>query len=58
MHGGLLANAKVKEAEIVATITRADGTIEELGRLSYYHRNPLKRWWGNFRIYLKRGPKR
>jgi hypothetical protein len=34
----------IKEAEICAVITRADGTQVQLGRVAYYHRNPLKRW--------------
>lgn len=32
-----------REASIEATVIRADGTREELGVVSYYHRNPLKR---------------
>ena len=33
----------VSEASIAATVIRADGTIEELGVISYYHKNPLRR---------------
>jgi hypothetical protein len=36
-------DAKVKEMEISAIITRADGTIENLGTIQYWHKNPLKR---------------
>ena len=37
-------NAKsLVEATIEATVIRADGRREELGVVSYYHRNPLKR---------------
>jgi hypothetical protein len=37
-------NAKsVVEASIEVTVIRADGTREEHGVVSYYHRNPLKR---------------
>lgn len=25
-------------------ITRADGTVEDLGVTGYWHRNPIKRW--------------
>lgn len=40
------ANQKVKEASITATIFRADGTVEQLDVIGYYHRNPLRRlWW-------------
>jgi hypothetical protein len=35
---------QAKEASISATITRADGSIEQLGVISYWHKNPLKRW--------------
>jgi hypothetical protein len=40
-------NAKVKphEIEIRAVVRRADGTVEDLGRVSYYHKNPILRWW-------------
>lgn len=26
-----------------AVVTRADGTIEDLGIIAYYHKNPIKR---------------
>lgn len=47
ISGGLLAHAKAREASIEATITRADGTVEHLGVISYWHRNPLVRAWRN-----------
>jgi hypothetical protein len=37
------ANLNAKEIQLVATITRADGTVEELGVIDYYHQNPFKR---------------
>lgn len=37
-------NQGVKSAEICAIITRADGTVENLGCISYYHKNVFKRW--------------
>lgn len=37
------AKSHLREASIEATVIRADGTREELGVVSYYHRNPLKR---------------
>jgi hypothetical protein len=43
-------------AEVSAVVTRADGTIEDLGLISYYHRNPLKRWWVNKR-HARKGEK-
>ena len=41
--GGLLTHAKAREARITAVVTRADGRVEDLGTLSYWHRNPLRR---------------
>jgi hypothetical protein len=38
-----LASSKVKQMELSARIIRADGTIEELGTIQYWHKNPLKR---------------
>jgi len=32
-----------KSAEMSMTIIRADGKREELGVVSYYHKNPIKR---------------
>ena len=33
----------VVEASIAAVVIRKDGTREDLGVVSYWHRNPLKR---------------
>jgi hypothetical protein len=39
------AQAKsVLEASAEITVIRADGTIEKLGEVGYYHRNPWKRF--------------
>lgn len=38
--------SKVREASIQAVIIRKDGSREDLGVVSYWHRNPFKRlWW-------------
>jgi len=37
------AKGGVKEATIAAVVIRADGTREDLGVVSYYHKNPLRR---------------
>jgi hypothetical protein len=29
---------------VEAVIIRADGTREDLGRVAYWHRNPIRRW--------------
>jgi hypothetical protein len=39
----ITSTAKVKQMEISAIVTRADGTIEDLGTIQYWHKNPLKR---------------
>lgn len=38
-----VAQTNAKELQLIATIRRADGTIEELGVIDYWHRNPIKR---------------
>lgn len=40
--GGLVASGATS-ASITAVVTRADGRVEDLGIISYWHRNPLKR---------------
>jgi hypothetical protein len=37
------AVSKVKQVQLEAVVIRADGTVENLGVVSYYHRNPLRR---------------
>lgn len=44
----IFASNKVARFSIEATVTRANGTVEHLGTISYWHKNPLKRLW--FRI--------
>lgn len=44
MAGSVKASAKIKKATIEAVVTRSDGSVERLGVVSYYSRNPLKRW--------------
>jgi hypothetical protein len=40
---GVSAQAKVAQSTIEMVVTRADGTIENLGVVAYWHPNPLKR---------------
>jgi hypothetical protein len=35
--------AGAKEQSISAVVTRSDGTVEDLGVISYWHKNPFKR---------------
>ena len=38
-----IAQSNAKEIELIATIIRADGTVEQLGVIDYWHKNPIKR---------------
>lgn len=42
-----------KSAEIHAVVTRANGRIENLGVIAYWHKNPILRWAVNFYIWIK-----
>lgn len=45
------AKASVTRVTLAAKVIRADGTIEPLGVVSYYHKNPLRRaLWRLFHI--------
>jgi uncharacterized protein YhbP (UPF0306 family) len=37
------AKANIRSVTFEAVITRADGTREDLGRIAYYHRSPIRR---------------
>lgn len=37
--------AGAQEMKISLVVHRADGTVEDLGVVSYWHKNPLKRLW-------------
>lgn len=39
----LRAKSSTQYASLRATVIRADGSIEDLGEIAYYHRNPIKR---------------
>lgn len=38
-----VATSNAKELQLEAVIIRADGTIERLGVIDYWHKNPIKR---------------
>lgn len=44
---------QAKSSSITAVVTRADGSIENLGMIAYWHRNPVKRWAVNRLIKIK-----
>ena len=49
-----VANLNAKEIKLVATITRADGTGEELGVIDYYSKNPLKMFFWRIKKWLSK----
>jgi hypothetical protein len=57
MKGTLIAHGKAREASITATVIRADGRVEQLGVVTYWHRNPLRRWAWHARRWLSRALK-
>jgi hypothetical protein len=46
-------SSPAREATIEMIVTRANGTVENLGVVSYWHRNPLKRAIWHLRNLLK-----
>jgi hypothetical protein len=48
----LIVPFDAKEAQITAVITRADGTVEHLGVVSYWHKNPIKRIFWSIKKWL------
>lgn len=49
-----MAQSNAKEIQLVATITRANGTVEELGVIDYWHKNPIKRFIWKIKHFLER----
>ena len=37
------AQSKASEIQVEAIVTRADGTVERLGTVAYWNKNPIKR---------------
>jgi hypothetical protein len=48
----MLADSKVKEVTFSAVVTRADGTVEDLGVIQYWHTNPIKRFLWKIKTWL------
>lgn len=48
ISGGFLTNTDAKESRITARIIRVDGTVEDLGEIAYWHKNPVRVWLRNF----------
>lgn len=49
----IIQTSSVKESSIKAVVVRADGTIEDLGVISYWHKNPFKRLWFKVKKFFK-----
>ena len=50
----MVVPANARQASIRATVIRADGRVEHLGVVAFYHRNPLYRWAYRVRRALRR----
>ena len=48
----MIVPGNAKEAQISVVIIRADGTKEDLGVVSYWHKNPLKRIFWSIKKWL------
>jgi hypothetical protein len=44
--------SNAKEIMVEAVITRADGTVERLGTITYWHKNPIKRFIWRIKQWL------
>ncbi len=53
MTGSFLRGG-AKKSDLRAVITRANGTVEDLGVIAYWHRNPIIRWSWAAHSWLKR----
>lgn len=47
------AKGKIKTVTFNAVVTRADGTVEDLGVIARYDRNPIKRLLYNIKQLIK-----
>lgn len=48
----ITTQTKVKEMTLSAIVTRADGTVEDLGAIQYWHVNPIKRFIWRIKKWL------
>ena len=48
----IIVPSNAKEVQITAVITRANGTTEQLGVVSYWHKNPFKRIFWSIKKWL------
>ena len=50
----IAANQSVSHMELRATVIRADGTVEDLGTIAYWHKNPFMRLWFKAKKFFRR----
>jgi hypothetical protein len=48
----VLAKHRAREGSVRITVIRKNGTVEDLGVVAYWHRNPLKRLAWRVRKWL------
>lgn len=53
--GSMKVSSEAKEATIELTVIRADGRVENLGTVAYWHKNPLKRLAFRIKQHFKKG---
>ena len=53
-EGEIKSNIKARSISLSATVTRADGTVEDFGVVAYKHRNPIKNFIWHLKNRLKR----
>jgi hypothetical protein len=46
--------SNAKEIQFIATVIRADGRVENLGVIDYWHKNPIKRFIWKLKKFLER----
>lgn len=49
----MVVRGRARVASIRAVVTRADGSVENLGIVSYWHKNPVKRFCVNLFIRIR-----
>lgn len=47
-------NANIEHMTLRAVVIRADGTVEDLGVIAFWHKNPLVRWWYRLTKFFRR----
>jgi hypothetical protein len=47
------ATNAASSSSLHAVVTRADGTVEDLGMIAYWHKNPFKRFAWNVYRFIK-----